>query len=68
LFGLIVSDINNPFFPELIDDFGARAREEGIDVIFANTNYIPDRLAHCLQRLIERNVETIAVFTSETKS
>jgi DNA-binding LacI/PurR family transcriptional regulator len=68
LFGLIVSEINNPFFPELIDDFEARARVSGIDVIFSHTNYQPDRLEHCLQRLIERNVDGIAVCTSETNS
>jgi DNA-binding LacI/PurR family transcriptional regulator len=66
LLGLIVSDINNPFFPELIDDFEARAREHGIDVVFSHTNYQPDRLEHCLKRLIERNVDGIAVCTSET--
>jgi len=66
LLGLIVSDINNPFFPELIDDFEARAREQGIDVVFTHTNYQSDRLEHCLRRLIERNVDGIAVCTSET--
>jgi DNA-binding LacI/PurR family transcriptional regulator len=66
LLGLIVSDINNPFFPELIDDFEARAREKGIDVVFTHTNYQSDRLEHCLKRLIERNVDGIAVCTSET--
>ena len=66
LLGLIVSDINNPFFPELIDDFEARARMRGIDVIFTHTNYQAERLEHCLQRLIERNVDGIAICTSET--
>ncbi len=66
LLGLIVSDINNPFFPELIDDFEARARERGIDVVFSHTNYLSDRLEHCLKRLIERNVDGIAICTSET--
>jgi DNA-binding LacI/PurR family transcriptional regulator len=66
LFGLIVSDINNPFFPELIDDFEGHARENGIDVIFTHTNYQSDRLDQCLRRLIERNVDGIAICTSET--
>lgn len=66
MLGLVVSDINNPFFPELIDDFEARARERGIDVIFSHTNYQADRLEHCIQRMVERNVDGIAVFTSET--
>ncbi len=44
MFGLIVSDINNPFFPELIDAFEALAAQQGIDVIFMHTNYDPKRL------------------------
>jgi LacI family transcriptional regulator len=66
LLGLIVSEINNPFFPELIDDFEARARQQNIDVIFTHTNYQSERLEQCLRRLIERNVDGIAVITSET--
>jgi LacI family transcriptional regulator len=66
LLGLIVSDINNPFFPELIDAFESQARTCGIDVIFTHTNYDSLRLEHCLQRLVERNVDGIAVCTSET--
>ena len=65
LFGLVVSDINNPFFPELIDGFEAMAAERGIDVIFTHTNYDTKRLQACLRRLVERNVEGIAVMTSE---
>ncbi|MGD0176062.1 MAG: LacI family DNA-binding transcriptional regulator, partial [Candidatus Bathyarchaeia archaeon] len=41
LFGLIVSDVNNPFFPELIDAFEGLAAAEGIEVIFTHTNYDP---------------------------
>jgi len=66
LLGLIVSDVNNPFFPELIDHFERHAREQGIDVIFSHTNYDGSRLEHCLQRLVERNVDGIAVCTSES--
>ena len=65
IFGLIVSDINNPFFPELIDAFEALASQHGIDVIFTHTNYDPQRLQSCIRRMIERNVDAIAVMTSE---
>ncbi len=65
LFGLIVSDIKNPFFPELIDGFGAMATGHGIDVIFSHTNYDPGQFDHCLRRMIERNVDGIAAMTSE---
>ena len=65
LFGLIVSDVKNPFFPELIDGFEAMATAHQIDVIFTHTNYDIQRLEHCLRRMVERNVDGIAVMTSE---
>lgn len=65
MFGLIVSDIKNPFFPELIDHFEALAAAQNIDVVFTHTNYSSQRLANCMQRLVERNVDGIAVMTSE---
>jgi DNA-binding LacI/PurR family transcriptional regulator len=65
LFALIVSDIKNPFFPELIDRFEELAARQGIDVVFTHTNYDPARLEHCLQRMVERNVDAIALMTSE---
>jgi DNA-binding LacI/PurR family transcriptional regulator len=65
LFGLIVSDVNNPFFPELIDAFESLAVAQGIEVIFTHTNYDPERLHSCIRRMIERSVDAIAVMTSE---
>ena len=67
LFGLIVSDVNNPFFPELIDAFEALASAQGIEVIFTHTNYDPKRLQSCIRRMIERSVDAIAVMTSEVE-
>lgn len=65
LYGLIVSDIKNPFYPELIDHFEALAATRGIDVVFTHTNYNSQRLTTCIRRLVERNVDGIAVMTSE---
>lgn len=67
LFGLIVSDVNNPFFPELIDAFEGIASAHGIEVIFTHTNYDPKRFHSCMRRMIERNVDAIAVMTSEVE-
>lgn len=65
LFGLIVSDVNNPFFPELIDAFESVAASQGIEVIFTHTNYDPARLQSSIRRMVERGVDAIAVMTSE---
>jgi LacI family transcriptional regulator len=35
--GIIVSDIENPFFPEVIKSFEVRARELGYDAILSDT-------------------------------
>jgi len=67
MFGLIVSDVNNPFFPELIDAFEALASAKGIEVIFTHTNYDPKRLHNCIRRMVERSVDAIAVMTSEVE-
>lgn len=67
LFGLIVSDINNPFFPELIDAFEGLAAARGIEVLFTHTGYDPKRLHNCIRRMIERSVDAIAVMTSEVE-
>lgn len=65
LFGLLISDVRNPFFPDLIEHFEALASEQGIDVTFANTGYSPQRLVNGLRRLLDRGVDGIAVLTSE---
>ena len=65
LLGLIVSDIVNPFFPELVKSFEEYAVEKGFEVITANTNYNPARTAMRVRSLIERRVDGVAVMTSE---
>lgn len=65
LFGLIVSDVRNPFFPDLIEHFESLAMQHGIDVTVANTGYSEERLWNGVRRLMEREVDGIAVLTSE---
>ena len=65
LFGLIISDITNPFFPELVKSFEDLAVSNGQDVLIANTNYDPQRMELCVRRMLQRRVEGVAVITSE---
>ena len=65
LLGLIVSDIVNPFFPELVKSFEECAVEQGYEIITANTNYDAARAAMRVRSLIERRVDGVAVMTSE---
>ncbi len=62
LFGLLVSDITNPFFPELIKRFEAAAVRHGYELLIGSTNY-DSELQHCLRRMIERNVDGVAIMT-----
>ncbi|WP_158945289.1 LacI family DNA-binding transcriptional regulator [Granulicella sp. S190] len=65
MFGLIISDITNPFFPELVKAFETIAVEHGQEVLVANTDYDPVRMEHCLSRMLERKVDGVAIMTSE---
>ena len=65
LFGLIISDITNPYFPELVKAFEDIAVEHGKEVLIANTNYDPVRMEHCVVRMLQRKVDGVAVLTSE---
>jgi LacI family transcriptional regulator len=63
--GLVVSDITNPFFPELVKSIEMAAYERGYDVVLANTNYDAERTSNYVRRIIERKVAGVALMTSE---
>ena len=63
VFGLIVSEITNPFFPELIQGFEDVAVENGYEILVSSTNYDPKRWELCIRRMLERKVEGVAVMT-----
>jgi len=65
LLGLIVSDITNPFFPELVHSFEALATQQGYDLILTSTDYQTARMIGCVRRMIERKVDGVAIMTSE---
>jgi LacI family transcriptional regulator len=63
--GIIVSDIENPFFPEVIKSFETRARQLGYDAILSDTNYDPRRTQQAAERMMEHKVRGVAIMTSE---
>lgn len=65
MIGLLVSDISNPFFPELVKSIEAAAFERGYNVILFNTNYDAARAADYVRRLIELKVAGVALMTAE---
>jgi LacI family transcriptional regulator len=65
LLGLIVSDITNPFFPELVRSFEALAAHHQYDLILTSTDYQTARMTGCVRRMVERKVDGVALLTSE---
>jgi DNA-binding LacI/PurR family transcriptional regulator len=63
--GLLVSDISNPFFPELVKSIEVAAFERGYDLILANTNYDRARTSDYVRRMIGRQVAGVLLMTSE---
>ncbi len=65
MYGLIISDITNPFFPELVKSFEDVAVQQGQEVLIANTNYDKHRMEQCVARMLQRKVDGVAIMTSE---
>ncbi|MHB1699293.1 MAG: LacI family DNA-binding transcriptional regulator [Acidobacteriaceae bacterium] len=63
LLGLIISEITNPFFPELIQEFETVAVERGYEIMIGSTNYDLKRMESCIRRLLERKVDGVAIMT-----
>ena len=64
LFGLVISDIANPFFPEVIRGFQIAAWDCGFDVLLLNTEYDPRRTQSIVRKLVESDVRGVAIMTS----
>jgi LacI family transcriptional regulator len=63
LFGIIVENITNPFFPELIQSFEEIAVSHGYEILVSSSNSDTRVLASCVRRMLERKVEGVAVLT-----
>ncbi len=64
LFGLVISEITNPFFSEIIRGFQSAAWDRGFDVLLLNTEYNEKRTESVIQKLIENDVRGAAIITS----
>ena len=63
LFGIIVENITNPFFPELIQSFEEVAVAHGYEILVSSSNSDPAILTTCVRRMLERKVEGVAMLT-----
>ncbi len=63
ILGLVVSDITNPFFPEIVQAFENIAVEHGYDILLVSTVHDPGRMDTSVRRMTERRVDGVAVMT-----
>jgi LacI family transcriptional regulator len=63
IFGLIVSELTNPFFPELVQEFENLAVAQGYEVMIGSTSNDPARTESLIRRMLQRRVDGVAVMT-----
>ena len=65
VFGLIVSDLRNPFFSETAHAIEEEARGHGYGITLRNTNFSPDLLRESVRQMLGARIAGIAIITSE---
>ena len=63
VFGLIVSEITNPFFPEIVQTFETLAVEQNYEILLTSTIHDPKRMELAVRRMIESRVDGVAILT-----
>lgn len=64
IWGLLVSDIRNPFFPDIAAAFQREALQQDRDAVIMNTDWNAARTLECVKRLLQMRVPAIALMTS----
>jgi DNA-binding LacI/PurR family transcriptional regulator len=63
IFGLIVSEITNPFFPEIVQSFEDIAVQNNYEIMLTSTVHDPKRMEMSVRRMLERRVDGVAILT-----
>jgi LacI family transcriptional regulator len=63
--GVIVSNLENPFFIDLFRLLEEQAHEQGFEILLANTNYDPKHLERAIRTMLGRRVAGLAIAVSE---
>jgi LacI family transcriptional regulator len=63
ILGLVVSEITNPFFPEIVQVFENIAVQNNYEILLTSTAHDPARMEIAVRRMIEHRVEGVAVMT-----
>jgi LacI family transcriptional regulator len=62
--GLLVSDIGNPFYPEVINGVEETALEQGYNIFLCNTSYDLERGMTYVRSLIDKQVDGVLIMSS----
>src|ERR1700676_5345317 len=63
IFGLIVSEITNPFFPEIVRVFEELAVQNDYEILLTSTVHDTKRMKSSVRRMLERRVDGVAILT-----
>jgi DNA-binding LacI/PurR family transcriptional regulator len=63
--GVIVSNLENPFFFDIYKNIESDAHEAGYEVVMANTDYRSEQLVNSIRLMIGRRVAGVAAVVSE---
>src|SRR5437764_14744295 len=63
IFGLIVSEITNPFFPEIVQSFEDIAVQHNYEILLTSTVHDHKRTETSVRRMIARRVDGVAILT-----
>lgn len=64
-FGLIITDIGNPFFPELVKAADDAARAIGYSIFLGSSAYDEHRAVHYLDLMVDRRVDGMIIASSQ---
>ncbi len=67
IFGLMISEIINPFFPEIVQTFENLGVEHNYEMCLSSIAHNPGRLDVAARRMIERRVDGVAILTFENE-
>lgn len=66
--GLIISEITNPFYPELVQCFEALAEHNDFEIMLGSVIHNDEHAKRFVRRLVQRRVEGVAVMTFRAES
>jgi DNA-binding LacI/PurR family transcriptional regulator len=64
IYGLVITDITNPFFPEIVKEFESIAAERSREIMLTNIDFHKNGMGDSVRRLLTWKVDGVAILTS----